>query len=379
MARSERLHDLPTPCLVLERDRMQRNIARMADRSRALGVQLRPHLKTCKSAEIASRLVPGRSRITVSTLLEAEYFADAGFSDILYAVGIVPSKLPQVAALSARGARVQVILDSPQAAKALQDKAMELNTRFEAWIEIDVDGHRAGLEPGDPQVVEVAQLLRRSERTALVGVMTHAGGSYDCRNVAQLEIHAEQERRRCVRAANRIRAAGLDCAEVSVGSTPTALAARSLEGVTELRAGVYVFFDLFQAGLGVCGLDDIALSVLTTVISHKVSHRRLIVDAGGLALSKDRSTADQVMDCGFGLVARAGDGEILPDLKVTGANQEHGILELPDGFALEDFPVGSQLRILPNHACMTAAAHDRYHVVEGDDRLVGCWTRCNGW
>jgi D-serine deaminase-like pyridoxal phosphate-dependent protein len=379
MARSERLRDLPTPCLVLEQGRMQRNIARMADRSRALGVQLRPHLKTCKSAEIASRLAPDRARITVSTLLEAEYFADAGFSDILYAVGIVPSKLPQVSALNARGARVQVILDSPKAAKSLQDTAVALNTHFEAWIEIDVDGHRAGLEPDDPQVVEAAQVLQQSERTALVGVMTHAGESYNCRSVAELETHAERERRRCVRAAERIRTAGLDCTEVSVGSTPTALSARSLDGVTELRAGVYVFFDLFQAGLGVCDLDDIALSVLTTVISHKASHRRLIVDAGGLALSKDRSTADQALDCGYGLVTRADDSAILTGLKVSGANQEHGMIELLQGLAFEDFPVGSQLRILPNHACMTAAAHDRYHVVEGDDRVVDCWTRCNGW
>lgn len=379
MARSERLRDLPTPCLVLEQGRMQRNIARMADRSRALGVQLRPHLKTCKSAEIASRLAPDRARITVSTLLEAEYFADAGFSDILYAVGIVPSKLPQVSALNARGARVQVILDSPKAAKSLQDTAVALNTHFEAWIEIDVDGHRAGLEPDDPQVVEAAQVLQQSERTALVGVMTHAGESYNCRSVAELETHAERERRRCVRAAERIRTAGLDCTEVSVGSTPTALSARSLDGVTELRAGVYVFFDLFQAGLGVCDLDDIALSVLTTVISHKASHRRLIVDAGGLALSKDRGTADQALDCGYGLVTRADDSAILTGLKVSGANQEHGMIELLQGLAFEDFPVGSQLRILPNHACMTAAAHDRYHVVEGDDRVVDCWTRCNGW
>ena len=142
---------------------------------------------------------------------------------------------------------------------------------------------------------------------------------------------------------------------------------------------MYVFFDLVQAGLGVCGPDDIALSVLTTVISHNASHRRLILDAGGLALSKDRGTAEQALDCGYGLLATAGAGDVLPGLKVSSVSQEHGIVELPDGYELEDFPVGSRLRVLPNHACMTAAAHDRYHVVEGDDRVVHCWTRCNGW
>lgn len=375
----ERLHDLPTPCLVLDRGRLDRNIERMDARAGALGVTLRPHLKTCKSVDVARRAVPGRSRVTVSTLLEAAYFADAGFSDILYAVSIVPAKLPQVASLNARGAGVQVILDNPSTARGLQDAAAELDTTFDAWIEIDVDGHRAGLEPDDPAVVEIGRILRDSPRTRLAGVMTHAGESYNCRTPEALERHAEQERRRCVRAAEHLRAAGIGCPGVSVGSTPTASAARSLDGVTELRAGVYVFMDLFQAGLGVCGLDDIALSVLTTVISHKTSHRRLILDAGGLALSKDRCTAGQAVDRGYGSLARVEDGAVLTGLHVSGVAQEHGIVDLPERYQLDDFPVGSRLRILPNHACMTAAAHDRYHVVDGDDRIRTAWARCNGW
>ena len=171
----------------------------------------------------------------------------------------------------------------------------------------------------------------------------------------------------------------MPCPGVSVGSTPTALSAQSLDGVTELRAGVYVFQDLFQAGLGVCGLDDIALSVLTTVIGHKRSYRRLLVDAGGLALSKDRGTAEQPVDCAYGLVARAGDGAVIPGLRVDACSQEHGVIELPESLDFETFPIGSRLRILPNHACMTAAAHERYHVVDGDDRVAAVWPRCNFW
>ena len=209
--------------------------------------------------------------------------------------------------------------------------------------------------------------------------MTHAGESYACRSGDELERHAELERRRCVRAAERLREKGIECPGVSVGSTPTALSATSLEGVSELRAGVYIFFDLFQAGLGVCGVDDIALSVLATVVSHKTSHRRLIVDAGGLALSKDRGTASQAVDCGYGLVVDAASGRPISGLKVSAANQEHGIIELPPEFEFHQFPLGSQLRILPNHACMTAAAHEHYFVVDGDDRIVDRWERANGW
>jgi D-serine deaminase-like pyridoxal phosphate-dependent protein len=375
----KRLSELPTPCLVLEQGRMQRNIDRMARRAESLGVRLRPHLKTCKSAEIAAMLAPLKTSVTVSTLCEAEYFAAAGFSDILYAVSIAPSRLAETAGLNASGAQVQVLLDTPEAVRALIGEAQRLETRFDAWIEIDVDGHRAGLEPGDPSIVEIGRILSGSEHARLAGVLTHAGESYACRSEAELVRHAEQERSRCVQAAEALRLNGIDCPGISVGSTPTALSARSLNGVTELRAGVYVFFDLFQAGLVVCSLDDIALSVLTTVISHKKSHRRLIVDAGGLALSKDRGTAEQAMDCGYGLVASAADGRLLPGLKISAANQEHGIIELPESYGFDRFPVGSQLRILPNHACMTAAAHGHYNVVEGDDRILARWFRCNGW
>lgn len=375
----QRLSDLLTPCLVLERGKLQRNIQRMAQKAEALDVSLRPHVKTCKSADIAALLAPARSCITVSTLQEAEYFACAGFHDIMYAVSIVPAKLEKIAQLNAQGANVQVILDSLATAQQLADRAKHLGVTFAAWIEIDVDGHRAGLEPQDPLLIEIAQYLQDSDGTTLMGVMTHAGESYECRSAQELEKHAEQERRLCVRAADSLRSNGISCPRVSVGSTPTALSAKSLQGVTELRAGVYVFFDLFQAGLGVCRLEDIALSVLTTVVSHKASHRRLIIDAGGLALSKDRGTASQAVDCGYGLVLQAEDGKLIPGLQVVAANQEHGIIDLPEGYHFGQFPLGSQLRILPNHACMTAAAHDHYHVVEGNDVIIDSWQRCNGW
>ncbi|MEE4218990.1 MAG: alanine racemase [Xanthomonadales bacterium] len=375
----QRLSELLTPCLVLEGGKLERNIQRMAGRAEELGVSLRPHVKTCKSAAIAALLAPARSCITVSTLQEAEYFAREGFRDIMYAVSIVPAKLEKIAQLNAQGAHVQVILDNLATARQLADSAKQRGVCFPAWIEIDVDGHRAGLEPRDPLLIEIGQFLQDSEGTALMGVMTHAGESYECHSTQELEKHAELERRLCVQAADSLRSKGIMCPRVSVGSTPTALSAKSLQGVNELRAGVYVFFDLFQAGLGVCSLDDIALSVLTTVVSHKTSHRRLIIDAGGLALSKDRGTASQAIDCGYGLVLRAESGKLIPGLQVVAANQEHGMIDLPAGFQFDQFPVGSQLRILPNHACMTAAAHGHYNVVDGDDLIIDRWQRCNGW
>jgi D-serine deaminase-like pyridoxal phosphate-dependent protein len=374
------IHACATPSLVVNLPGLQRNIERMNQRARALGVMLRPHLKTAKCIDVARLLQSDISTgITVSTLKEAEYFLAHGISDILYAVSIAPAKLSRVAKLNSAGARIQIILDMPETAQRVVHAARDHGTRFDVLIEIDVDGHRAGIEPDDPDLLEIARILHEAEETRLLGVMTHAGEAYACSNTAELAVHAEIERSRCVAAAQRLRKIDIPCPIVSVGSTPTALCADNLNGVTELRAGVYVFFDLFQAGLGVCDTGDISLSVLTSVISHKHSHQRLIVDAGGLALSKDHSTSLQHDDPGYGLVASAVDGLLIPGLQVASVDQEHGIIQLDHPADFARFPVGSQLRILPNHACMTAAAHDQYLVVDDSGAIQEIWTRCNGW
>jgi len=191
---------------------------------------------------------------------------------------------------------------------------------------------------------------------------------------------AEQERAAAVHAAQRLRAAGIACPVVSVGSTPTALFAERLDGVTEVRAGVFVFFDLFMAGLNVCGVDDIALSVLATVIGHQREKGWTILDAGWMAMSRDRGTARQPVDQGYGLVCDL-DGRPLEDLILVGANQEHGIMAHRCGKiegALQ-LPVGAQVRILPNHACPTAAQYDHYKVLGPGREIAASWPRISGW
>ena len=189
------------------------------------------------------------------------------------------------------------------------------------------------------------------------------------------------ERASAVQAATILRDAGFACPVVSVGSTPTAHFAESLEGVTEVRAGVFVFFDLVMAGIGVCQIDDIALSVLGTVIGHQPEKGWILVDAGWMAMSRDRGTAKQKVDQGYGLVCDI-DGKPYGDLILSDANQEHGIISVRPGSnaSLPDLPIGTRVRILPNHACATGAQHDAYHVVRGDsDRIEAVWPRFGGW
>lgn len=367
------LSSLSTPCLLLDEAKMLANIDRLARHAADLGVGLRPHLKTVKSVDAARRvLTGGDGPATVSTLAEAEVFAAAGVRDILYAVGIAPQKLDRVAAIRAGGCNLTVILDSVEQAQAVVAAGVP------ALIEIDSDGHRGELRADDPTIVAIGQILYASG--LLRGVLTHAGESYTVIGADAHATFAERERAEAVAAAEALRAAGLPCPVVSVGSTPTAHGARDLAGVTELRAGVYVFQDLVMAGIGVCEPDQIAISVLATVIGHQKARGWVMIDAGWMALSRDRGTASQTVDQGYGLVCDE-DGRILPDLIVASANQEHGTITLrPEASGdLPDLPVGTRLRILPNHACATAAQHQGYHVLPAGSGGLVEWPRIQGW
>lgn len=374
---NETIFDLATPVLILDRSRLEANVARMQRKVDRLGVALRPHVKTSKSIDVLN-LLPGRHNgpITVSTLAEARYFFAHGVSDILYAVGIAPVKLEVVAAMIREGCKLRIILDTAEAADAVRAFADHQELAIETLIEIDSDGHRAGVDPDDPLLIEIGRRLGSN----LAGVMSHAGASYECRSRGAFEAMAEQERASTVRAAQRLRRAGMGCPIVSVGSTPTLHYATNLEGVTEARAGVYLFGDLVQAELGTCSIDDIAIGVLASVIGHNRSHGRVLIDAGFLALSRDRGTADLPVDWGYGAVVDPVSGEIIDDVTVSSTNQEHGIITARSGtIDFDRFAVGSRLKILPNHACATAAAYQRYVVTNGGDRIIDVWERVNGW
>ncbi len=376
-----KLTNLETPALILDRGRLERNIARMSDKLSRFGVGLRPHVKTAKAIDVLQLALAAQpGGITVSTLKEAEYFLEHGVRDMLYAVGIAPNKIAHVAALRARGADVTMLLDNAASARMVVEQGAAMGVQFPVMIEIDCDGHRSGIRPGDAALTDIGRILHEGGGTQLRGVMTHAGDSYNCKSVEDIRAMAERERLAVVRCAQDLKRAGLPCPVVSVGSTPTATYAENLDGVTEVRAGVYMFFDLVMAGLEVCTLDDIAVSVLATVIGHQPEKNWIITDAGWMALSRDRGTAKQKVDQGYGVVCDA-DGRPLPGLIVAEANQEHGIVADRNGGALDlqRFPVGSQLRILPNHACATAAAHAAYHVVDGGGDITAVWPRFSGW
>ena len=378
---AESLDTVETPALALDVTKLDRNIARLRGHLASLGVAFRPHVKSGKSVAVARRLFPeGTGSITVSTLAEADYFAEAGFTDITYAVGLAPEKIERTRELVGRGINLSVLIDSPEQAYALARAAEDGGPNPAVLIEIDCDGHRGGLVPDDATILAIADIVKQGG-LELRGVLTHAGESYGARGGAGLPEAAEAERAAAVAAAVMLRQAGHDSPVVSVGSTPTAHFARNLDGVTEVRAGVFMFFDLVMHGIGVCDLEDIALSVVATVIGHRAEKGWILIDAGWMALSRDRGTERHPVDQGYGLVCDI-NGKPFDDLIVADASQEHGTIKVRPGSAgvLPDLPLGTRVRILPNHACATGAQHDAYRVVEtGSRAIVATWPRMRGW
>jgi D-serine deaminase-like pyridoxal phosphate-dependent protein len=377
---TQTIDDLPTPALILDRAILSRNLKRMSDRLRSAGVMLRPHLKTAKSVQVGRMAVEGHDgRITVSTLAEARYFAKGGFKDILYGVGVVPSKLAAVTELRRQGVNLRVVTDNLAVAKAIADAAQGEDT-FSVFIEIDSGAGRAGLPwPELPGLIDIARILHKAPGVELAGVMTHAGHSYHESTPDGIAKVAEQERQAIVGAAEKLRTAGIACPIVSAGSTPTATHSKNFAGITEMRPGVYCFNDLDQAFIGSCGAGDLALSVLASVIGHYPHRNQVLIDAGALALSKDISAQEFQPKVGYGTIA----DPPARDMAVIECSQEHGFVASEDPIPYGNLPVGSRVRVLPNHACITAAAYDRYYVVDSDldggKSVVDVYDRINGW
>jgi D-serine deaminase-like pyridoxal phosphate-dependent protein len=369
-----KIQTLPTPSVLLDLDRFTTNCNRMRRKAAAVGVKLRPHLKTLKSVDAARLAVDASGAITVSTLTEAEHFSRHGFDDILCAVCLPPAKTARALAIhrATSGSGLSCLIDSVDAANAIIDILRHLKGNLPLWIEIDCGGRRTGLSADSTELLPLARLLSQSDVIDFRGVLTHAGQSYACTSIAEILEIAETEREQVVMAAERLRADGIACPGVSAGSTPTAVHGTNWNGVTELRPGVYMAGDLFQMHMQSHAREDMALSVLATVISSHAD--RIVVDAGGLALSKDRSMRDLAGDPGYGEVADV-QGEPL-GLHIHGVHQEHGEIAIPQGHAVPK--VGTPVRVYPNHACMTAAAYTRYFVTRGDE-VISEWPRINGW
>jgi D-serine deaminase-like pyridoxal phosphate-dependent protein len=347
----------------------------MSDIALRNNVRLRPHIKTHKCIEVARIQTDGHDgAITVSTLAEARAFAKHGFDDITYAVPIDQGKFDDAIEILTNGAKLNLLTDDAATAKALDEAAGKAGVRFDVFVKIDCGTHRVGVEPDTPEALEIPRQLSDARNLSFAGILTHAGHSYDQKTRDLIIEVARHERDSMVELAERLRNDGIDVPTVSIGSTPTMSHADHFKGIDEIRPGNYIFFDNFQATLGSCSFEDTALTVLAAVI-HK-GKRRLVVDAGAVALSKDRGPVGLDPACGYGRVLDIDGFET--GMRVTGMSQEHGEIDAADSDAFDNLKVGDRVRILANHSCLTAAQHSHYNVIENGS-VVDRWEIHRGW
>jgi D-serine deaminase-like pyridoxal phosphate-dependent protein len=371
------LQTIKTPSLVLDAERVRRNAERMSSRMHSLGVSLRPHVKTHKCVEVARIQTRGHAgAVTVSTLAEARAFAAHGFKDITYAVPVEPGKFGEAIEISKLCERFALITDDVSIPPLLDEAARRAGVTLDLFLKVDCGYHRVGVEPERPEALEIPRRIDDAANLRFAGTLTHAGHSYHARSREELLSIARRERDVMTEFAARLREGGIEVPTVSVGSTPTATHYDHLEGVDEARPGNYIFFDAFQATLGSCGFGDCALTVLAAVVHRDRARRKVVIDAGAVALSKDRGPVEFDPACGYGRVLDLEGGDT--GLRVGGLSQEHGEVSVEDEGLLDALAVGARVRVLANHSCLSAAQHTHYHVLEGA-RVVDRWEIQGGW
>ena len=368
---------LSTPCLLLDHDRARRNAARVGARVTALGARLRPHIKTHKCVEVARLQVAGHfGGITVSTLAEARAFAAHGFTDITYAVPVEPGKFGAAVALAQAGVRLALLTDDPAIPGLLGEASRRAGVTFDLFVKVDCGYHRCGVDPAGPLLVEIAQRIGERSSLRFAGILTHAGHAYHARGAEAIGAIAREERDVMTAAAAKLRAAGISVPVISVGSTPTIMHVDHLVGVDEVRVGNYAFFDLTQATLGTCTAEDGVLSVLAAVVHRDTTRRQVVIDAGAIAISKDRGAVEFDAAAGFGRLLDL-EGRDL-GVRLGSLSQEHGTASVEDAALLGRLAVGTRVRVLVNHSCLTAAQHAEYVVHEGLE-VRDRWAIHRGW
>jgi D-serine deaminase-like pyridoxal phosphate-dependent protein len=347
-------NELQTPCLVVDLDRLERNLRSWQDGVNAHGVRFRPHIKTHKTLEIARmQLAAGAAGITTAKVSEAEVYVDAGFDDVVVAYPVVAEQAcARLARLAAR-ARIGVNVENHAAAQRLSSAAVAEGAELGVFVDLDTGLGRCGVPAGEPALVgALADRVRELPGLRLRGITSYrsigyAGGDGDA------AASGREEGETVVTAARRL---GLD--EAAAGSTPTGQAVAAVPGVTEVRAGTYVFNDLMQLGNGSAQPQDVALSILTTVVSSN-REGRVTVDGGSKTFSGDVVLDDE----GGRMVARSVDGSIVLD----GLTEEHGV-----GRTSRPLAVGERIAFHPAHVCTTVNLSDQLFAVR-DGRVEAVW------
>jgi D-serine deaminase-like pyridoxal phosphate-dependent protein len=358
LAAMQTTQELSTPALLLDLDVLEGNLRRMADRCTELGVRLRPHIKTHKCIEIAlGQRELGAAGITVSTLHEARVFADAGFDDITWAFPLVLSRLPEAVELAHR-IRLGVTVDSAVAVEALA----ATRAPFPVWLKVDCGYHRSGVSPDSDAAVEIPARIMEATELEFAGLLSHSGDAYAGVSPGHIARIAHGERDVLNRLSIRLEGSGIRVPDRSAGSTPSMAHVQDLSGVTEVRPGNYSLYDFTQVALSSCAVENCAATVLASVVSSRVDDRTSVVDAGALALSADPGPPGFATPTMGEILSDDLRGTVRQNARIVSLSQEHGVVS-------SALPVGTRVRVIPNHSCLSVACFDAFFVVRGDEVL----------
>lgn len=348
---------LETPVPLVDLDRLESNLDRMAAYARSHGLALRPHTKTHKSPRVGGeQLRRGAVGLTCATLREVETMAEVADDILLAYPPVGSSKLERLMELPA-GLDLTVALDSLTVAEQLAAAARERGRTIGVYLELDLGLRRVGLA-GIEDVLALAGALAAMPSLEYRGITFYpghirgpVGGHAPELDRLRLALHAVIE---------KLRAAGLEPNVVSGGSTPTVWRTHEIDGVTEIRPGTYVYNDRTTAQIGACGWGDCALTVLATVVSTAVPGQA-VIDAGSKALGREPGQGD---GDGFGALLDR------PEVTVQRLSEEHGILDL--GESAWRPAVGELVRVVPNHVCIAVHLHEVIYGIRGD-RIETSW------
>ena len=360
-----KITELRTPCVLVDFRRVERNLDRMQAAAKARGLRLRPHAKTHKSVALARRQIArGAIGICCAKLGEAEVFADAGIEDIRLPYPLNPVNVDRVVELLDR-TRLSFIVDHPDVAQGWSDTLRAAGREVDVLVKVDVGFHRCGIDPDSAAAAEFVVRVAELPGLRLRGLLSHAGHGYSATSEAELQAIARAETQILATLAARVREAGVEVPEVSVGATPTVRFSLLEEGLTEVRPGNYIYYDRTQVSLGAAGWDDCALTVLARVVTNPASDR-IILDSGSKTLTNDVARGIMQMP-GQGAVLSSIDGPQQPDddLLVERLSEEHATVRVRSGG--HRLRPGDLVRVVPNHACTVSNLVDSAWIVEGAD------------
>lgn len=365
-----KVEDLTTPAFLINKNVLKSNCDRMLKNCEKYGFQLRPHVKTHKCIEVGELQTGGtKMKICTSTLDEAEFFAEAGFDDILYAYPFTPDKLNRCKKLTEELNTFHVMIDSYTAVECLNSNPPR-GRKWSVFISVNCGNDREGVRFDDSSSVKLVEMISGDSSMRFAGAYAFCGDTYNSKNHLEVIKKASDAEKRLLSFTKMFeRQSGIRCPVYAIGSTPTCSSALScLSGVTEIHPGNYCFYDVQQMLLGSCQIQDIACKVATKVIGHYAERQQILVDCGFTALTKQGK-----LETGYGVI----EGHY--DLKLTAMHQEIGTIESFSGqIDFEKFPIGKMLFILPYHACATANMHSKYYVYE-NDKIVGRYLPTRGW